>query len=54
MKKLVSIQYKEKTNIEFEDKCDAFIDAMYFESSNIKNTCDESEIQLNLNSDSFE
>jgi hypothetical protein len=53
MKKLSSIQYERKTNIEFEDKCDAFVEAMYFESSDIENT-NEKEIQLNLNSNSFE
>ncbi len=37
MKKLSLIQYEEKINIEFEDKCDAFIEAMYSESSDIEN-----------------
>jgi hypothetical protein len=54
MKKLSSIQYEDKTNIEFEDKCNAFIEAMYSISSNIENTKDEAEIRLNLNSESFE
>jgi hypothetical protein len=54
MKNLSSIQYKDKTNIEFEDKCNAFIEAMYSSSLNIKNTSDEIEIRLSLNSDSFE
>jgi hypothetical protein len=54
MKKLSSIQYEDKTNIEFEDKCNAFIEAMYSSSSNIKNASDEIEIRLSLNSDSFE
>ncbi len=54
MKKLSSIQYEEKTNIEFEDKCNAFIEAMYLVSSDIENTNDEDEIRLILNSESFE
>jgi hypothetical protein len=41
MKKLSSIQHEEKINIEFEDKYDAFVEAMHFESSNIQNTKDE-------------
>ncbi len=53
MKKLSSIQYKDKTNIEFEDKCNAFIETMYSISSNIENTSDETDIRLNLNSKSF-
>ncbi len=53
MKKLSSIQYEGKTNIEFEDKYNVFIETMYSIPPNIENTSDESEIQLNLNSDSF-
>jgi hypothetical protein len=52
MKKLSSIHYEKKTNIEFEDKCNAFIETMYFASSNIENT-EKDEIRLNLNSESF-
>jgi hypothetical protein len=54
MKKLSSIQYKGKTNIEFEDKCNAFIEAMYSISSEIENMSDDTEIRLNLNSKSYE
>jgi hypothetical protein len=54
MKKLSSIQYEDRTNIEFEDKCNAFIEAMYSISSDIENTNDEAEIRLNLNSESFQ
>ncbi len=53
MKKLSSIQYERKTNIEFEDKCNAFIEAMYSVSSNIENT-NENDIRLELDSKSFE
>jgi hypothetical protein len=53
MKKLSSIHYERKTNIEFEDKCNAFIEAMYSVSSNIENI-EKDEIRLNLNSESFE
>ncbi len=53
MKKLPSIQFERKTNIEFEDKCNVFIEAMYLKSSNIENSSDENEIRLKLNSDSF-
>jgi hypothetical protein len=53
MKKLSSIHYERKTNIEFEDKCNACIEAMYSVSSNIENT-EKDEIRLNLNSKSFE
>jgi hypothetical protein len=51
MKKLSSIQYDEKTNIEFEDKCNAFIEAMYFVSSNIENTNEKNEFRLKLDSE---
>jgi hypothetical protein len=54
MKKISSIQYKEKTNIKFEDKCNAFIEAMYFVSSNIENTNEKNEIRLIVNSRSCE
>ncbi len=54
IKKLSSIQYDEKTNIEFEDKCNAFIKTMYLVSSNIENTNEKNEIRLILNSKSFE
>jgi hypothetical protein len=54
MKKLSSIQYKRKTNIEFEDKCNVFIEAMYSTSSNVENTSDETEIRLKLDSNFFE
>ncbi len=54
MKRLSSIQYESKTNIEFEDKCNAFIEAMYSIRSDTENTSDETDIQLNLNSESFE
>jgi hypothetical protein len=54
MKKFLSIQYEENTNIEFEDKCNAFIEAMYFVSLNIENTNKKNEIRLNFNSESFE
>jgi hypothetical protein len=53
MKKLSSIHYEKKTNIEFENKCNAFIEAMYSVSSDIENT-EKDEIRLNLNSESFE
>jgi hypothetical protein len=53
MKKLSSIHYNRKTNIEFEDKCIAFIEAMYLVSLNIENT-EKDESRLNLNSESFE
>ncbi len=52
-KKLSLIQCERKTNIEFEIKCNAFIEAMYSMSSNIENT-NENDIRLNLNSESFE
>jgi hypothetical protein len=54
MKKLSSNQHEDKTNIKFEDKCNAFIDAMYSISSEIENTSDDTKIRLNLNSQSFE
>jgi hypothetical protein len=54
MKKLSSIQYDEKTNIEFEDKYNAFIEAMYLVSLNIENTNEKNEFRLKLNSESFE
>ncbi len=54
MKKLSSIQYDEKTNIEFEDKCNAFIEAMYLVSSDIENTNEKNEFRLKLDSESFE
>jgi hypothetical protein len=53
MKKLSSIQYERKTNIEFENKCNAFIEAMYSIPSEIENT-NENDIRLKLNSESFE
>jgi L-lactate utilization protein LutC len=53
IKKLSSIQYERKTNIEFEDKCNAFIEAMYSVSSDIENT-NEKDIRLKLNLESFE
>jgi hypothetical protein len=53
IEKLLSIQYEDKTNIKFENKCNAFIEAMYSISSNIENTSDETDIRLNLNSKSF-
>jgi hypothetical protein len=53
MKKLSSIQYERKTNIEFENKCNAFIEAMYSMSSDIENM-NENDTRLNLNSKSFE
>ncbi len=40
-------------SVEFENKCDVFIEVMYSESSNIKNTNDETKTRLNLNLDSF-
>ncbi len=52
MKKLSSIQYEKKTNIEFEDKCYAFIETMYSMSSDIENT-NENDIRLKLDSESF-
>ncbi len=54
MKKLSSIKYEKKTNIEFENKCNAFIKAMYSTSLNVENTSDETKIRLKLNSNSFE
>jgi flagellar hook-basal body complex protein FliE len=54
IKKLSSIQYEKKTNIEFENKCNAFIEAMYSISSNVENTSNETKIRLKLNSDLFE
>jgi hypothetical protein len=54
MKKLSSIHHDEKTNVEFEDKCDAFIEAMYSASSDIENESNENDVRLALNSNSFE
>jgi hypothetical protein len=54
MKKLSLIQYERKTNIEFENKCNVFIEAMYSISSNVENMSDETKIRLKLNSNSFE
>ncbi len=54
MKKLSSIQYERKINIEFEDKCNAFIETMYSTSSDVENTSDETKIRWKLNSNSFE
>jgi hypothetical protein len=45
MKKLSSIQYERKINIEFEDKCNAFIETMYSTSSDVENTSDETKIR---------
>jgi flagella basal body P-ring formation protein FlgA len=53
IKKLSSIHYERKTNIEFKNKCNAFIEAMYLISSNIENI-EKDEIRFNLNSESFE
>jgi hypothetical protein len=51
MKKLSSIQYEKKTNIEFENKFNVFLEAMYSTSSNVENMNDETKIRLKLTSD---